>query len=522
MSNPSLQLWQHAERLLAQRDVASAGEAYQRLARDPDWRLPAHLRLASLALAAGRLREGVEHSLAAFAVREPDPVLLEALCRQLIAAGELEAAVACADDPAIAACDDPAVLVGIARLMGEQSMPQRALALLRRARGLGQDGADERYLCGNFGAYAGEVDVAEADLEACLSMRPDHAPAHRVLSKLRRQSPAANHIDRLRAALARMPDGHRDAPLLHYALFKELDDVGDVDEAWAALATGMALRRSQVQYDEGAEVAMFEHLSLLEPRIDGDNDNADDGPQPIFIVGMPRSGTTLLERILGAHDDVADAGELRDLTFQLRWATGRMGGPHPDLALMQAAEQADWRLLGTRYLGHTRWHSGGCRFYTDKLPPNFLHVANIARALPRARILHMVRGPMDVCFSNLKELFAEAYPHSYEQGEMARHLLRYRRLMAHWHSVLPGRVLDVDYARLVTAPETVAREVLAFCGLPWQDGVEAIESRTGVVATASAVQVRQPIHTRFLGQWQRYAARLAPLREVLGSAGDVD
>ena len=244
-----------------------------------------------------------------------------------------------------------------------------------------------------------------------------------------------------------------------------------------------------------------------------------DGPQPIFIVGLPRSGTTLLERVLGGHPEVADAGELRDFTAQLRWMTELPGTNHPDAALVRAARGIDFAALGERYLSHTRWHARGNAFYTDKLPANFLNAGFIAQALPGARILHMARAPMDACFSNLKELFGAAYPHSYDQGEMAEHYVRYRALMAHWHAAFPGRILDVSYEALAADPERVAREVLAFCGLPWDEAVLAPEQRAGAVATASTAQVREPIHSRFVGQWRRYEGRLGPLKDRLSAGG---
>lgn len=513
MSNPSLQRWQRAETLRAAHQPDAARREYSALLSDPDWMLPAHLRMGTLALEAGQLRAALRHALAAYDTREPDPVLLEGLCRLLLAVGELRLALNCADDPCIAACSDAEVLAGLGRLMSDQGIADRAVPLLRRARAMGLDNAGLRYQLGYAESYAGHDAAAEAELEACLALDPDHAPAHRALAKLRRVTLADNHVDRLRAAITRVPENHPDAPLLHYALFKELDDLGDPEAAWPALETGMRLRRRQVRHDDDAEAALFEHLMQVRATAPPP---AEPGPVPIFIVGMPRSGTTLLERILGGHPDVTDAGELRDFTVQLRWCTDVFGGPHLDAALARAAARADLSTLGRRYLDHTQWQAQGRAFYTDKLPANFLNVGYLANALPQARFLHLVRDPMDVCFSNLKELFGDAYPHSYDQREMAAHFLRYRALMAQWHAQFPGRILDVAYDALVSDPETTARTVLAHCGLPPATGLAAIESRTGTIATASAAQVREPIHRRFLGQWRRYETHLQPLKAALG------
>jgi tetratricopeptide (TPR) repeat protein len=431
--------------------------------------------------------------------------------------GEVRAALACATDPVLADCRDPAVLAGMGALMDDQGVPEPALPLLRRAVALGANTPETWLRLGNAESYAGNEDAAERALEACLALAPDFGPAHRVLAKLRRATPARNHVARLRDCIARVPEHHPDAPLLHYALFKELDDLDDTAAAWPALAEGMRLRRRQVVHADAAEAALFEALMQVRAAPPGP---ALPGPAPIFIVGMPRSGTTLLERMLGAHPDVADAGELRDFTVQLRWCCQQMGGPHPDAALVAAAATADLSALGARYLAHTQWLAQGRAFYTDKLPTNFLNLGFIANALPQARILHLVREPMDVCFSNLKEWFGDAYPHTYQADEMAAHYRRYRALMAHWRAEFPGRVLDVAYRDLVAEPEATARRVLAHCGLAFEPGVLAVEARRGAVATASAAQVREPIHTRFLGQWRRYEAPLQPLRQALGALAD--
>src|SRR5690606_12214205 len=189
-----------------------------------------------------------------------------------------------------------------------------------------------------------------------------------------------------------------------YALFKELDDLGKTAAAWDALAAGMRVRRGQVVFDDGAEAALFEALHAVasnppcRSRYSGDalggsisagaiaavaapaggSTGRVEGPQPIFIVGLPRSGTTLLERVLGGHPEVADAGELRDVAAQLRWMTELPGSNQLDAALVRAAGSIDFAELGERYLAHTRWHAGGKRFYTDKLPANYLNVGFIA------------------------------------------------------------------------------------------------------------------------------------------------
>lgn len=514
MQTKTLQAWQDAERLLANREHGAAKAAYDALLQVPELASMAHLRLSLIASAEGRHRDSIGHAIEAYERRLPDADLLGLISKRLMTVGEMKAAMDCASSPQVLGMRHPATLAELGKMMSDHDQPEMALLLLQKARHLGLDSAAMRYLIGLSQGYMGDVDSAQHELSQSLQSDPDFARAARALSKLKKQTASSNHVPQLQASLARIGVEHADAPLLHYALFKELDDLGDTAAAWQALSDGMRLRRKQISYDIAAEQALFDQLHGITGHVEKESSEFP-GPTPIFIVGMPRSGTTLLERILGSHDAVADAGELRDFTLQLRWVCSRAGGMHLDLDLAQRASNIDWPLLGERYLTHTQWRAKGRAFYTDKLPTNFLNIGYIARALPQAKILHMVREPMDTCFSNLKELFAGAYPHSYDQIEMADHFRRYRRLMEHWHAQFPGRILDVHYEDLVADPGISARRVLDFCGLAWDEAVLSIEGRSGVVATASSAQVREPIHQRFLGQWRRYAEYLEPLHQQL-------
>ena len=515
-----LQAWQEAEHLMSAGQSEPAAVRYQQLIDLDGWQSPAALRLSTLAARLGRMRDAVAFALRASAPsqQEDDAALLEALTRQLFDLGEIEAGLACAQAPALSSAYDPDVLRGLGQALLSQSFPDLAETFLQRAQRIRDGGAPARYLLGLAAFYQGDEAEAERAWEAALQRNPMMPPVHRLLAKLRRQTPARNHIDRLRATVARMPQGHPEAPWLHYALFKELDDMDDIEGAWQALVQGMEARRRQVAYDAVAEARLFDRLQARSVPATGVAVSTT-APTPIFIVGMPRSGTTLLEQILARHPHVQDAGELRDMLCQLRWVCDRVGGPHLDEALCVAAEQADMGLLGRRYLEKTAWRANGRAFFTDKMPANFLLVDHIARALPQARILHMVRDPMEVCFSNLKELFVDAYPHTYDQREMAAHFIRYRGLMRHWHSRHPGRILDISYEDLVRAPEAAARRVLDFCGLAWDPDVLAMGPRTSSGATASAAQVREPIHARYVGQWRRYAHHLQPMQTALDEAG---
>lgn len=514
MQAQSIEAWRRAE-AAARGGAQAARAAFGGLLGVRELEFPARLRLLALDLEQGHLRAATAQALAAAGVPESEPALVLELARRLFDLGEVEAGLRCLRSPAILDSNDPSTHADAGRMLCDLSFYDLARVHLERAHAHGMDAPRLHYLIGLARMYCGEVDQAEEALEACLRGAPDFMPALRLLSTLRRQTPERNHLDRLRAARSRLGDAHAFAPLVHYALFKELDDLGQHEAAWMHLESGMAARRAQVAYSEESEEALFEALLRWSP-VAGTGADTDGGPVPLFIVGMPRSGTTLLERTLAAHPDVADAGELRDFACQLRWCCDRMGGPHPDAALIDAATHVDPALLGRRYMEHAAWRADGRGYFIDKLPANFLLAGLIAAALPNARIVHMTRDPMDSCFSNLKALFGDAYPHTYSQPDMARHYLRYRRLMSHWVRMFPGRILEVGYESLVTDPEAQARRVLAFCGLPWSGEVLGEKARSGMVGTASTVQVREPIHTRYLGQWRTYARHLVPLQTMLG------
>ncbi|MCX7033163.1 MAG: sulfotransferase, partial [Arenimonas sp.] len=452
-SPPSIERWKRAEDFWVARQAEAARREYDALLSDPEWMLPANLRLGAIALETGQVRAAVSHALAAFYAREPEPPLLEALCRMLLNVGEIRSALHCVDDASVAACTDPKLLVGFGRMMAEHGFVDRAAGLLRRARDQGLDTAELRFLLGNAESQAGNAVAAEVELEACLAAAPNHAGAHAALATLVRATPAHNHVARLREVLARYPETHAETPKLHFALFKELDDLGDTEAAWPALADGLRHRKRQVRHDAAAEAAMFDELRKVRA---GPPQPAEPGAAPIFIIGLPQSGATLLEGLLAADPQVVAGGELGDLVMQLRWCGQRIGGPRLDEELVRACGNADLSPLARRYLGHTQWRATGKAYFTDRTPSHFMSVGYLANALPQARILHLVRHPMDVCFANLKRLFAEGSSYSYDQRDMAAHYLRYRQLMAHWHAQFPGRILDVAYESLVTDPYATA------------------------------------------------------------------
>lgn len=387
--------------------------------------------------------------------------------------------------------------------------------MMDRARDCGFDNADFRYFRAIQLQFNGRLDEAEQELDACLRLGPTYGRASLTLARLRKQTPLTHHLDYIRAQLRRVKPGSEDHAAFEFAQYKELEDLGELPSAWQALTRANAIMRERLSPPD--EAALYDRLMgvCTHAFVHAAAPVEHDGPMPIFIVGMPRSGTTVLDRILGNHPDVRSAGELGDFGHQLRWGADQSGRKLLDEALLTALPGIDFAEVGRRYLQQAQWRAAGARYFVDKLPANFLVLGLIARALPGAVFLHSTRDAMDVCFSNYRALFGDAYAYSYDLHSLSRHHRMYQRLMAHWGTVLPGRILDVDYAALVATPEAAAREVFDFCGLDFVADCSDIARNAAPVATLSSGQVREGIHTRGLGEWRRYGDQLASLQRDL-------
>jgi Sulfotransferase domain. len=369
--------------------------------------------------------------------------------------------------------------------------------------------------------YLGRIDDAEAGFDAALALKPTEYEAYNARSQLRRQTPDRNHLASLQQAIARTTDPSG-LVQLHYALAKEHEDLGHYDAAFASLATGASLKRRHMQYDVSTDLAIMDAIAatfdatMFDGRIVGDAD-----PSPIFVLGMPRTGTTLVERILASHPLVQSAGELNTFGLELmRLARGT--GSHPPagrIEFVRSTAKLDFCQLGEAYLRGVQPLRDGRPRFVDKLPFNFLYAGLIHLALPRARIVHLQRHPLDTCYAVYKQLFRDAYPFSYDLDELARYFVGYRSLMDHWRRAMPGVVLDVRYEDLVDDLEGQSRRLLGHCGLPWDPVVLRFHENAQASTTASATQIRQPLYATSVGKWRHVARQLEPVRVILERAG---
>lgn len=513
MSTEIIGYWSAAQAQFARKDWGGARNSLQLLLAHQPGHGPALMLLSYAESYLGHYRAARECALRVHALKPTSPRLVMELISRLRSFNESEAILHWIDTlPPLDQVTIP-VLLTIAAQLSYLNDQERAMRFLDEAHRGDPDYPPTLLARAQVLIYLGRFEEANRDLQRCLQLAPDLPSTYWHLSRMPRDVATGDHVDTLRRLVDMPARDPEHAALAGFALHNELDRRGDAAGAWQALERACKSKRALLRYNPDDTRALVDELvamPLREPAPAGGGDRV-----PIFIVGMHRSGTTLLEQLVDGHDQVTGVGELYDLTTQMRYATDHNCRGVIDRNIVARAPEVDFRSVGRGYLDKMEWRLGPERFFTDKLPSNFLNIGFIAQALPQARILHMVRDPVETCFSNLRELFSDANPYSYDQLELAAYYREYRRLMAHWHERLPGRILDVDYAELTRDTETVMRRVAGFCGLDYQPGMLRIEERQRGVATASAIQVRQGIVARDKPKWAPYEDYLQPLIQAL-------
>ena len=509
-----VELWNRAQRLEAGGSRAQARTLYEEILALEPYHAPARLRMSRLDQFADDYRASKQHLLAAAegVEQHANTRNMGHVTARLLEFAEEErvAAIILAADTS-----DPHVVRQSPSLAQHLWLTGRYAETLRFLDNVASHAGAHpllTYTRANVLRYLGDMRGAEREYEACIAMAPDFADAHWSLATHARAATPGARVPRVRAALARAAQGSVEQAHLCYALFRELDAADEVDAAWAALAQGMGIMQQRLKYDSRLEAVRFAALSQITPV--EPSPAAASGPTPIFIVGMPRTGTTLLDRILSNHDAVKSLGERNDFAAVMSEASGRFFRSALTADLHGTLLATNFETAGALYMERVTRLAPGAQFVIDKNPQNLFNIPFILRALPNARIICLRRDAMDACFSNLKELFqGDAYPYSYSQQDVGDHYERADQWMLHWQHVRQHSVRVVSYERLVASAELETNSVLDFLWLAPQPGLHEITRNDEPVATASSSQVREAIHQRGVEAWRRYERHLDVLTE---------
>jgi tetratricopeptide (TPR) repeat protein len=398
-----------------------------------------------------------------------------------------------------------------------------ALATARRVLELRPDLGSSAGLLASILAEIGSTDEAVNQFRRAIALAPARLEfAYHLLqvATVRPDEPALRLLQDALPQIAALPT--QEQCMLHFGLAKAYEDLGEKDRGFTHLLQGNAIRRAEINYDEASTIAGLDRLpGIFTPELlAARKEPGDRSEEPVFIVGMPRSGTTLVEQILASHPSVFGAGERAELSASVGRLKAELLGAEALRETLWATPAETFRQMGADYVAALRPLAPSAARITDKMPINFVHVGLIHLILPRARIIHVVRDPVDTCLSCFSKLFAGDQPFAYDLAELGRFYRAYTRLMAHWRALLPANVmLEVRYETLVQDFEPQARRLVAHCGIEWDPASLDFHKTPRAVQTASMNQVRQPIFKSSIGRWRPDPALLRPLLDALGTEG---
>jgi len=499
-------------------DRKSAEELFREILREDPSHVAALCGLAATALAADRARDAERLLRHALKQSAHIPLAHRGLPPALLQLGRLEEAEAAACYLQKIEPESPQTWVTTAAVATRLMRQEQALEAYGRAARLKPDEVGLQVSSGHLQKTLGRRAESEASYKAALQMDPGRAEAYWSLADLKNYLFSDEEITAMERLLASDKRTRSNEAQLHFALGRAFEQRQQYQEAFAHYAEGNALRRLDAPFD----IARFERrCERIRAFFDASFFAArrgcgDPSVAPIFIVGLPRSGSTLIEQILASHSRVEGTMELPNLFSIVSQfddlAADRDGYPET----VSRAGCAQLTALGRRYLEETAPLRVGREHFTDKLPNNFSHIGLIQAILPHAIVIDARRHPMDACFSTFKQHFAEGQTFSYDLEDLGGYYRCYLSLMDHWDAVLPGKVLHVQYEELVGEPEVHIRRLLEHCGLDFEVACLRFHETRRAVRTASAEQVRQPIYTTGVGHWRHFEKQLEPLRRALG------
>lgn len=391
-----------------------------------------------------------------------------------------------------------------------------------RAVELNPNNPNYRFSLASAQRFLGKDEAAADNLDKAIELNPLDCEAQLVRSEFRTQTESHNNIDSLLATLERLAGDHPGLAQLHYALAKEYDDVGRFDDAFSHLQQGAALRRNELRYVPESDLRT---MRLLKEYFDDEFfQQGMEGfitAEPIFVVGMPRSGTALVENILVNHPVVRTVGDSQNFGVELVNQCEKTRGvvPADTSDLVITARDIDFAALGEAYFKHARPTGGEIAHFVDRQPINFLYAGLMHLSLPKAKIIVVERDPVETCFTAFRTYFPGAYPYSYKLEELGHYFVAYRELMQHWQEVLPGVMHSIRYEDIVQDARPAIERLLEYCDLSYDDACLNFTAVSGNAEDLSPVQLRQRKREASLGHWRNYRAQLQPLVNILEAAG---
>ena len=522
LADPQIRRIEQAREALCADDHKTAETVFRDVLRSDPAHVAALCGLAAVSLAASRAQDAVRLLKHALKQSAHLPLARRGLSQALLAQGALLEAESTLRGLLKMEGENPQNWALLATVYTRLMRQEEALAAFEEAARINPGEVRLRLSIGHLNKTLGRRGDCEQAYKRCLDMNPGMGEAYWSLADLKNYVFSDAEIASMQSLLKGEDGDDEDQAHLHFALGRAFEHKKDYPTAFDHYATGNRRRRKTVPFD----IEAFEDKTRrVRECFDAAFFAARSGcgypdPSPIFIVGLPRSGSTLVEQILASHSRVEGTFELPNLLTIVREFDHADAAHDAYPEIVCAASPERLNNLGRRYIEETAPLRGARPYFIDKMPNNFSHVGLIHALLPRAIIIDARRHPMDACFSTYKQHFAEGQSFSYDLEDLGRYYRCYLSLMDHWDEVLPGKVLRLRYEQLIREPETQIRRLLGHCGLPFEPACLSFHQTKRAVRTASAEQVRQPLYTSGVGYWRHFEAQLAPLRRALGDSLD--
>ncbi|MCF6197337.1 MAG: sulfotransferase [Emcibacter sp.] len=478
--------------------------------------------MSKVEISVGQLEQSLDHILKAVKLA-PDQQSYQIILAENYAAMNMWKKSETTLDQVVSQADnDFQILDSAAALYSLCNMYEKSRDTIIKALKLKPDNAALIYNLAIQQRFLGDMEGALDSLDRAIERDPKNTEAVYIRSGLRRQTKQSNHIPFIIDRLEELKNIQQAKIQLNYALAKEYEDLEEWNKSFKALNAGAKAKRQTIKYDSARNIEILTRTATLQTKeylstpVPACRREA-----PIFILGLPRTGSTLVDTIISSHKDVVSAGELPDFPKQFALALKKAAAKTPGLGRdrMALSLKIDFKALGQGYVDAADGKVTYSKHFTDKLPFNFQYCGMIKRALPNARIIHVRRDPMDSCYSIYKALFLSPYPFSYDLTDLAQYFVAYYRLMDHWRAALPGAILDVNYEDVIADHEQEARRIIDWCGLDWDPACLNYRETKKAITTLSAAQVRGKIYSSSIGKWRHFEKQMAPVKKILEDAG---